>query len=150
MTGLRKCGIYCCCCCFPVDKLCLTLCNPMDCSKPGLSVPHHLLEFTQIHVHWIGDAIQPFHPLLPSSPFAFNLSQHQDLFQWVSSSHQVVKIADSASASVLPMSIQGLFPLGLTTYIYVCICIHTYIHMYIYTLCKQREYIYILEYYSAI
>ena len=57
-------------------KLCLTLCHPMDYSMPGLPVPHHL-EFTQVHVHWVGDAIQPFHPLLPSSPFALYLSQHQ-------------------------------------------------------------------------
>ena len=65
------------------------LCHPMDCSTPGLSVPHHLTEFAQVHVHWIGDAIQPSHPLSPSS--AFNLSQHQGLFQWVSSLHQVAK-----------------------------------------------------------
>ena len=57
---------------------------------PGLSVPHHLPEFAQVHVHWIGDAIQPSHPL--SSPSSvFSLSQHQGLFQWVSSSHQVAK-----------------------------------------------------------
>ena len=63
---------YCCCC--SVAKLCLTLCNPMDCSMPGSPVLHWILEFAQIHVHWVGDAIQPSHPLLPSSPFAFNLS----------------------------------------------------------------------------
>ena len=57
----------------------------MDCSTPGHSVPHYLPEFAQVHVHWIGDAIQPSHPLLPSSPFAFNLSQHQGLFQWAGS-----------------------------------------------------------------
>ena len=61
-----------------------TLCNPMDCSTPGLPVPHHLPEFAQVHVHCISDAIQPFHPLMPSSPSALNLSQHQGLFQWVS------------------------------------------------------------------
>ena len=70
------------------------LCNPMDCSMPGLSVPHHLLEFAHVCVHCIGDAIQPFHPLLPSLPSAFSLSQHQDLFQWVSSSHQVAKVLE--------------------------------------------------------
>ena len=59
----------------------------MDCSTPGLPVHHQLLEFTQTHVHWVGDAIQPSHPL--SSPsLTFNPSQHQGLFQWVSSSHQ--------------------------------------------------------------
>ena len=54
-------------------------------------VLHYLLEFVQTHVHWVGDAIQPSHPLSSPSPFAFNLSQHQDIFQWVSSSHQVAK-----------------------------------------------------------
>ena len=63
-----------------VTQSCPTLCDPMDCSTPGLPVHHQLLEFTQTHVHWVGDAIQPSHPLLfPSSP-AFNLSQHQGLF----------------------------------------------------------------------
>ena len=69
----------------------LTLYKPVDCSMPGFAVLHQLLELTQTHVHWVGDAIQPFHPLLSPSPPAFNLSQHQGLFQWVSSSHQVAK-----------------------------------------------------------
>ena len=59
----------------------LTLCDPMDCSTPGLPVCHQLLEFTQIHVHPVSDAIQPSHPLLSPSPPAYNLSQHQGLFQ---------------------------------------------------------------------
>ena len=63
-----------------LTQSCLTLCDPMDCSTPGLPVPHHLLEFAQIHIHCIGDAIQPSHPLRPSSPSALNLSQHQRLF----------------------------------------------------------------------
>ena len=67
-----------------VVQACLTLCNPMNHSTPGLPVHHHLLEFTQTHVHQVGDAIQPSHPLLSSSP-APNLSQHQRLFQLVSS-----------------------------------------------------------------
>ena len=75
--------------CSSVAKLCLTLCDPMDCSMPGLPVLHHLLEFTQAHVHWVGVVIQPSQPLLPPSPPAFNLSQHQGLFQWVGSSKQV-------------------------------------------------------------
>ena len=62
-----------------VTQSCLTLCDPMDCSTPGLPVPHHLLEFAQVHVHCLSDAIQPSHPLLPSSPSALNLSQHQGL-----------------------------------------------------------------------
>ena len=64
----------------------------MDCSTPGFPVLHCLLEFAQIHVQWAGDAIQPSHPLLSLSPFSFNLSQHQDLFQWVVSLHQVAKV----------------------------------------------------------
>ena len=70
------------------------LCDPMDCSTPGLPVHHQLPEFTQTHVHWVGDAIQPFHPLLCPSPPAFSLSQHQGLFQWVGSSHQVAKVLE--------------------------------------------------------
>ena len=77
-----------------VTKWCPTLCDPMDCSVPGLSVPHYLLEFAQVHVHWISDAIQPSHPLSLSSPSAFNLSQYQSLFQWVSCSHQVAKVLE--------------------------------------------------------
>ena len=97
---------------------CLTLCNPMDRSTPGLPVHHLLPEFTQTHVHWIGDAIQPSHPLSSPSPPALNLFQHQGLFKWVSSSHQVAKeIGASASASVLPMNIQDCFPLGWTGWI---------------------------------
>ena len=63
-----------------VTQLCPTLCNPMDCSVPGLPVHHQLLEFTQTHVHWVGSAIQPSHPLSSPSPPAFSLSQHQSLF----------------------------------------------------------------------
>ena len=82
-------GKYICCC--SVTKLCPTLCNSMDCSTPGLLVPHSLPEFAQTHVHWVGDAIQLSHPLLPSSPFAVNLSHHWGLFQWVSSFHHMAK-----------------------------------------------------------
>ena len=74
-----------------VAQSCPTLCNPMDCSMPGLPVHHQFPEFTQTHVHWVSDAIQPSHPLsCPSRP-APNPSQHKGLFQWVSSSHQVAK-----------------------------------------------------------
>ena len=65
--------------------------DPMDCSTPGLPVHHQLPEFTQTHVHWVGDAIQPSHPLSSPSPPTFNLSQHQGLFHWVGSLHPVVK-----------------------------------------------------------
>ena len=70
----------------------------MDRSTPGLPVHHQLPEFTQTHVHWVGDAIQPSHPLSSPSPPAFNLSQHQDLFKWVSSSHQVLAPHSSTHA----------------------------------------------------
>ena len=69
-----------------VTQSCLTLFNPMDCSMPGFPVHHQLPELNQTHVHWVGDAIQPSHPLSSPSP-TFNLSQHQGLFQWVSSLH---------------------------------------------------------------
>ena len=74
-----------------VAQSCLTLSNPMDRSMLGLPVHHQLPEFTQIQVHWIGDDIQPFHPLSSPSPPAFNFSQHQGLFKWVSSLDQVAK-----------------------------------------------------------
>ena len=75
-----------------VTKSCPPLCDLMDCSTPGLTVLHYLPEFTQTHVHWVDDAIQPSHPLSSPSPPAFYLSQHQSLFQWVGSSHQVAKV----------------------------------------------------------
>ena len=77
-----------------VAQSCPTLCNPIDCSTPGLPVHHQLPELTQTHVHRVSDAIQPSHPLLSPSPPAFNLSQHQGLFKWVSSSHQVAKVLE--------------------------------------------------------
>ena len=67
-------------------------CNPMDCSMPGLPVHHHLPEFTQTHVHWVSDDIQPSHPLSFPFPPAFNLSRHQVLFKWVTSLNQVAKV----------------------------------------------------------
>ena len=100
-----------------------TLCDPMDCSTPGLPVHHQLPEITQTHVHWVGDVIQPSHPLSSRSPPAFDLSQHQGLFKWVTSSHQVAKVLEFqqleywASASVLPVNIQDWFPLGWTCWI---------------------------------
>ena len=70
-----------------VIQSCPTLCDPMNCSTPGLPVYHHLPESTQTHVHWVDDAIQPSHPLSSPSPPALNLSQLQSLVRWVSSSH---------------------------------------------------------------
>ena len=68
--------------------------DPMDCSTPGSPVLHYLLEFAQVPVHWVSDAIQPSHPLSSPSPSGFSLSQHQGLFQWIGSSHQVAKILE--------------------------------------------------------
>ena len=75
-------------------QLCPTLCDPMDCSMPGFPVHHQLAEFAQSHIHWVSDAIQPSHPLSSPSPPAFNLSQNQGLFKWVSSSHKVTKVLE--------------------------------------------------------
>ena len=77
-----------------VAQPCQTLCDPMNRSTPGLPVHHQLPESTQSHVHWVSDAIQPSHPLSSPSPPALNLSQHQGLFKWVSSSHQVTKVLE--------------------------------------------------------
>ena len=77
-----------------VAQSCPTLCDPMNCSTPGLPVHHQLLEFTQTHVHQVSDAIQPSHPLSSPSPLAPNPSQYQSLFQWVNSSHEVAKVLE--------------------------------------------------------
>ena len=90
---------------------CPTLSGPMDCNMPGFSVLRCLPQFAQTHVHWVNDAIQPSHPLLPSSYPALNLSQHQDFFSigWLFvSGGQSIRV----SASVLPMNIQDWFSLG--------------------------------------
>ena len=84
-----------------VAQLCLTVCNPVDCSLPGVPIHHQLLELAQTSVRQVHDAIQPSHPLSSPSPPAFNLSQHQGLFQWVSYSHQVAKYW-SFSFSIIP------------------------------------------------
>jgi len=100
-----------------VGQLRPILCDPTDCSMPGLSVHHQFPEFTQTHVYWVGDAIQPSHPLFSPSPPAFNLSQHQGLLKWVSSSHQVAEVsAFRASTSVLLVNIQD-WSLGLIGWI---------------------------------
>ena len=107
---------YCC----SVSQSCLTLCNTMDCSMRGFPVHHQLLGFTLIHVHSVGDAIQPPHPLSSLYPPTFTLSQHQGLFQWVGSSHQVAKVLEfQLQYQVLPMNIQDWFPLRLTGWISV-------------------------------
>ena len=80
-----------------VAQSCPTLCNPMNHSTPGLFVCHQFPESTQTHVCWVGDAIQPSHPISSPSPPAHNLSQHQGLFQWVSSSHEMAKVLEFQS-----------------------------------------------------
>ena len=91
------------------------LCDPMDYSTPGFPVHHQLLEVAQTHVHWVSDAIQASHPLSSPYPPAFNLSQHQHLFQWVGSLHQVAKVLE---LQLQHQSFQWIFkvdfPLGLT------------------------------------
>ena len=82
------------CCCYSVTQSCPTLCNCMDGSMQGFPVPHHLPEFAQVHVYCIGDAIQPSHPLTPSSLSALDLSQDQGLYQWVICSHHMNKILE--------------------------------------------------------
>ena len=89
-----------------VAQSCLTLCNPMDHSTPGFPVRHQHLELAQTHVHWVSDAIQPSHSLLPPSLPALNLSQHQGLFQWVGSSYQVAKALE---LQLNPQSFQWIF-----------------------------------------
>ena len=100
-----------------VTQSCPTLCDPMNHSMPG--VHHQLPESTQIHVHRVGDAIQPSYPLSSPSPPAPNPSQHQGLFQWVSSSSSSQRIGVSASSSVLPMNTQDWSPLGWTGWIFL-------------------------------
>ena len=104
--------------CCSVTQLCPTLCNAMDCSTAGFLVHQQLPKLAQTHVQRVGDAFQSSHPLSSPSPPSFNLSQHQGLFKWVSSSHQVSKVLGvSASASVLPMNTQDWSPLERTGWI---------------------------------
>ena len=100
-------------CCL-VAKWRPTFCDPIDCSTPGFPVLHHLPEFAQTQVHWIGNAIQPSHPLSSPSPPVFNLSQHQGLFQWVGSSYQVAKVLELQLQHQPFQWIFSWFPLGLT------------------------------------
>ena len=91
----------------------------LDCSMPDFAVFHYLPEGAQIHVHWVNDSIQQSHTLLPPSPLVLSIFQHLDLFQGVGSLHQVAKLLVSVSTWVLPMNIQGWFPLGLTDLIFL-------------------------------
>ena len=101
-----------------VAQSCATLYDLLNRSTPGLPVHHQLLEFTQTHVHRVGDAIQPSHPLSSYSPPAPSPSQHQGLCQWVNSSHEVAKVLEfQLQPSVLPMNTQDESPLGWTGWI---------------------------------
>ena len=116
----------CSCCCSSVAKLCLIL-WPHELQQ-NFPVPHHLPEFAQVHDHWIGDAIQPSHPLLPFSPSAFNLSPTSGSFPMI----QLFTSGDQSNgastlASVLPMRIQGWFPLRLTSLIFLLSNMFNYI-----------------------
>ena len=103
------CAVVCC----SVVKSCPTFCSPMNCSMPGFSVHYYLPEFAQTHVYWVGDAIQPSHPLLPPSPVASIFPSIRVFsMSWLFASGSQ-RIGASTSASVLSMNIQGWFPLGL-------------------------------------
>ena len=93
------------------------LCDPMNCSTPGLPVLHQLPEATQTHVHWVDNAIQLSHPLSSPSPPAFNLSQHQGLFKWLSSLHQVAKVLEFQLQHQSSNEHPGLISLGWTDWI---------------------------------
>ena len=97
-----------------VTKSCLTPCSPTDCTTPDFSVLHYLPELAHTHVHWVGDAIQPSQSPSPASPPALNLVQHQSLFQWVSSSHQVAKVLE-----LHPLVIQQI-PIAYLFYTWYC------------------------------
>ena len=104
-----------------VTQLCLTLWDPMNCSMPGLPVHHQLLEFTQTHVRWVGDAIQPSHPLSSPSPPALSLSQHQGIFQCVCSSYSLAKVLElqhhwSSFANIFSHSVDCLFILSVVSF----------------------------------
>ena len=106
-------------CCYSVAQLCPTLCDPMDCSTPGFPVLHHLLEFAHTHLHWVCDAIQSTHPLSTPLllPISFPASEAFLMSQLFTSGGQ--SIGTSSSAWALPMTILGLFPLGLTGLIFL-------------------------------
>ena len=104
-----------------VAQSCPTLCDSMDCSMPGFPVQHQLLEVAQTHVHWVGDAIQPSHPLSSPSPSVFNLSQHQGLFQWVGLSHQVTIVL----VAIIMTFTECLLGIG-----YYVLCMHNVIYSY--------------------
>ena len=106
--------------CCSVTRSYPTLCDPMDYSMSSFPVLHHLPEFAQTHVHWVSDAIQPADPLSSPSPPAFNLLQHRVFSSESALCIRWPNIGASASASVLPMNVQGWFPLRLSGFISCC------------------------------
>ena len=102
-----------------VTESCPTLCDPMDYSTPGFPVHHQLLELTQTHVHWVGDAIQPSHPPLSPSPPAFNLSQHQGLFQWI------IRYYIQYMFLNFHMGLKIAFEIHVAVCVCVCVCVIT-------------------------
>ena len=117
-AGSNLVTVYCCC---SIAHFCLTLCDPMDCSTPGFTVHHQLLELAQAHVHWVSDTIQPSYPLVIPFSFclqSFPVSGSFPMSRLFTSGGQ--SIIASASSLVLPMSIQSWFPLGLTGLISSC------------------------------
>ena len=100
-----------------VTQYCPNLCDPMDSRMPGFHVHHQLPELTQTHVHWVGNVIQPSHLLSSPSPPTFNHSQHQGLFKWVSSSHQMAKVLSFSFSISLSNEYSGLISLGWTGWI---------------------------------
>ena len=120
-----------------VAQSCPTLCDPMNHSMPGLPVHHQLLEFTQTQVHWVGDAIQPFHLLSSPSPPALNHSQHQGLFQWVSYSHQVAKVLELYIFIYIWWSLYYIY-LSLYRQIYIYTHIYIFTCVYVWWSCHQN------------
>ena len=114
--------LFCCCCC-SVPELCPTLCTPVECSLPGSFVLYYLPEFVQIHVHWVSNAIQPSHPLLPPSPFAFSFPQDQGLFQflWICSLHQVAKVLELQLHIITSNEYSGLISLRIYWFDFVVV-----------------------------
>jgi len=108
-----------------VTQSCLTLCDPMNRSMPGLPVHHQLPGFTHTHVHWVSDAIQPSHALSSPSPPAPNPSQHQSLFQWVNSSHEVAKVLEFQLQhhSFTPVFFRSAFLFQMVSQLHVFFCL---------------------------
>ena len=121
----------------------MSACDLMECSTPGFPVLHHLPEFAQTHVHWVGDAIQLSHPLSSPSPPALNLSQHQGLFQWVGSLHQVAK--HLGLSQFQHQSFQWIFRVDFfrTEWFYL-LAVHWVVHFF-FLIFSYMSYLYVLE-----